>query len=93
LGRARGSRYPNNEGELEKRKAILNALVKDIEDGPSPDGIAANTDDVTNEYYTLTQEEKEALISGDIQKIENWVSSLDRRQAIWLLCRLIKESW
>jgi len=93
LGRARGRRYLNNEEKLEKRKAILNALAKATEDGPPLGEIAANTDDITNEYYTLTKEEMEALISGDMQKIENWVSSLDKRQASWLLCRLIKENW
>jgi len=93
LERARDRRYLNNEEKLEKRKAILNALAKATKDGPSLGEIAANTDVITNEYYTLTQEEMEALISGDMQKIEDWVSGLDRRQAIWLLRRLIKESW
>ena len=45
------------------------------------------------EYYDLTQEEKAALISGDIRKIEEWVGKLDSRLATWLWCRLSQEKW
>jgi len=44
-------------------------------------------------YYTLTSEEKAALMSGDIRKIESWVGKLDKRQATWLWCRLSQEKW
>jgi hypothetical protein len=93
LGRTGDTRYLNDEERLKRRKAILTALAKATEDSTSLEEMAANGDDIKNDYYTLTQDEMEALISGDMQKIENWVSSLDRRHAIWLLCKLIKEKW
>jgi hypothetical protein len=34
----------------------------------------------------------EALVSGNMEQIENWVSNLDRRHANWLLRWLVKES-
>lgn len=43
-------------------------------------------------YYTLTKDEVEALINGNMEKIESWVSNLDRRHATWLLRWLIKEN-
>ena len=74
----------------------MTALAKVTDDIPSlesPDDSAAATGDVTNDdYYTLSQEEMEALINGDMSKIESWVSNLDRRHAIWLLRWLIKET-
>jgi len=92
LARIRNRRHPEDEERRNKRKAILAALVKATEDGLPQDEMPANTDETTNGYYILTQAEMEALISGDIQKIEQWVSNLDRRHAIWLLSQLIKES-
>lgn len=46
-----------------------------------------------NEYYSLTNEERAALASGDIKKIESWVGKLDRELATWLWCRLSQEKW
>jgi hypothetical protein len=46
-----------------------------------------------NEYYSLTSEERAALASGDIKKIESWVGKLDRELATWLWCRLSQEKW
>jgi hypothetical protein len=92
LVKTRSRRHPEDEERLNNKKAILNALAKATSTGLSPDEMPVNTDDTTNKYYTLTQAEMEALISGDIQKIEEWVSGLDRRHAIWLLSHLIKES-
>jgi len=45
------------------------------------------------EYYTLTAEERAALASGDIRKIEAWVGKLDKELATWLWCRLSQEKW
>jgi len=45
------------------------------------------------EYYALTTEERAALASGDIRKIESWVGKLDRDLATWLWCRLCQEKW
>jgi hypothetical protein len=91
LGKARENRNFNYAGRLEKRQAILAALTKATADSSS---LAANTgepDNGNNGYYSLTHEEIAALINGDIEKIESWVSNLDRQQATWLLRWLIKE--
>jgi hypothetical protein len=91
LVKTKNHRHPRDEERLNKKKAIMVALAKATEDSLSSEELPANTDAVTSEYYTLTQAQMEALISGDIQKIEKWVSSLDRHHAIWLLTHLIKE--
>ena len=36
-------------------------------------------------------QERAALASGDIKKIESWVGKLDKRLATWLWCRLQQE--
>jgi len=41
----------------------------------------------------LTTEERAALASGDIRKIESWVGKLDKELATWLWCRLSQEKW
>ena len=45
------------------------------------------------EYYSLTAEERAALASGDIRKIESWVGKLDEELATWLWHRLSQEQW
>jgi hypothetical protein len=77
---------------IEKRNAILAALSK----ARGETLTACDTrDELTGDnqsYFTLTREELEALVNGNIEKVENWVSNLDRRHATWLLRWLIKES-
>jgi len=41
----------------------------------------------------LSHEEMDALISGDMAKIEAWVSNMDKNHAARLLHWLIKERW
>ena len=43
--------------------------------------------------YDLTNEEKAALLSGDIRWIEARVGKLDARLRTWLECRLQQEIW
>ena len=44
--------------------------------------------------YDLTTEEKVAIASGDIRKIESWVGGkLDERLKKWLIARLAQEKW
>ena len=43
--------------------------------------------------YDLTPEEKMAIASGDIRKIESWVGKLDERLKKWLIARLAQEKW
>ena len=55
--------------------------------------LAENPHEALKEYYSLTAEEKAALASGDIKKIEAWVGKLDEELATWLWCRLSQEKW
>jgi len=82
---------PDKAGSPEKRQAILAALNKVTADCPATDTPAGEPDDRVDGYYTLTLEELAALVSGDIKKIEDWVSNLDRHHATWLLRWLINE--
>jgi hypothetical protein len=91
LGRTKNNKSLNHAGGLEKREAILAALAKANADSSSSNGPAGELDDEINGYYTLTLEELTALVNGDIEKIESWVSHLDRPQATWLLRWLIKD--
>ncbi len=45
------------------------------------------------EYPELNGEQREALISGDIAKIESWVGTLNQQETAWLWCRLSQEKW
>jgi len=45
------------------------------------------------EGYNLNWGEKAALVSGDIQWIENRIGKLTETQKIWLNCRLQQERW
>jgi hypothetical protein len=89
LGRTRKRPTISHEARLEKRKAILAALTKVSGERPPSDPPPA--DNAANAYYTLSHEEMEALVSGNLAKIEDWVSNLDQRHATWLLRWLIKE--
>jgi hypothetical protein len=78
--------------KIAKRNTLLAALNKARGDR-NPSNISSDKlDSENNDYYILTKEELNALVDGNIEKIENWVSNLDRRQATWLLRWLIKES-
>jgi hypothetical protein len=82
----------SKEEAAKKKEAILSALTKASADYLSSKG----SDDTLNEpddYYTLSRDEMEALVNGDIEKIENWVSNMDRKHATRLLRWLIKERW
>lgn len=75
------------------REVILEILARAADDSIFLAQLADNPGEALAEYYTLTQEELAALISGDIKKIENWVGKLDKRHATWLWCRLSQEKW
>ncbi|GAI92696.1 unnamed protein product, partial [marine sediment metagenome] len=78
----------------EKRKVrILAVLARAADDSEFLARLAENPSEALNEYYTLTQEELAALISGDIKKIESWLGKLDKRHSTWLWCRLNQEKW
>jgi len=55
--------------------------------------LADDPQEALKEYYSLNSEERAALASGDIKKIESWVGKLDKELAAWLWCRLAQEKW
>lgn len=73
--------------------AILSVLARAADEPEFMSRLAENPHEALKEYYTLTQEQKTALASGDIQKIESWLGKLDKRLASWLWCRLCQEKW
>jgi len=80
----------------EKRKGkevILAVLARAADDSQFLAQLADNPTEALKGYYTLTQEEVAALVSGDIKKIESWLGKLDKRHATWLWCRLSQEKW
>jgi hypothetical protein len=91
LGRTRVNKSHGHAGSLEKKQAILGALARATGDGPSSEVPQNEPDDEVQGYYTLTLGEMAALVSGDMEKIENWVSHLDHPHATWLLRWIIKE--
>ena len=78
---------------LEGRKLVLEVLGRAAEDSEFLAQLADSPSEALADYYTLTSEEKAALASGDIKKIEGWVGKLDERLATWLWCRLSQEKW
>jgi len=55
--------------------------------------VRAAADLGTVEVVADKMELVQALISGDIRKIESWLGKLDKRHATWLWCRLSQEKW
>ncbi len=81
------------EERLKGREAILAVLARAADDSQFLARLADDPGEALTEYYTLTQEEIAALVSGDIKKIESWLGKLDQRHATWLWCRLGQEKW
>jgi len=78
---------------LRERKVVLEVLARAADDSDFLARLADNPTETLSEYYSLTQEEVAALVSGDIKKIESWLGKLDHRHATWLWCRLSQEKW
>jgi len=86
--------YPvTPEERVKRREAVLAVLARAAEDSEFLAQLAENPEEALAGYYTLTQEEVAALISGDIKKIESWLGKLDKKHATWLWCRLQQEKW
>ena len=81
------------EEEQKRKETILTVLARAADDSEFLARLAENATEALGEYYTLTQEEVAALVSGDIKKIEGWLGKLDQRHATWLWCRLSQEKW
>jgi hypothetical protein len=75
------------------KEAILDVLARAADDPEFMRRLADDAGKTLQEYYTLTSEERAALASGDIRKIEKWVGKLDARLATWLWYRLSQEKW
>ena len=78
---------------LSGKEAIMDVLGRAADDPAFMRRMADDAGKTLQEYYTLTPEERAALASGDIRKIEEWVGKLDSRLATWLLYRLSQEKW
>ena len=77
--------------DLTGKSEILSVLARVADEPEFMSRLAKNPDEALKEYYTLTQEQKMALASGDVQKIESWLGKLDKRLANWLWYRLGQE--
>ncbi|OGO61839.1 MAG: hypothetical protein A2Z36_01885 [Chloroflexi bacterium RBG_19FT_COMBO_48_23] len=78
---------------LTGRWAVLSVLARAADEPEFMSRLADNPHEALKEYYTLTREEKAALASGDIQKIESWLGKLDKRLSTWLWHRMSQEKW
>jgi hypothetical protein len=84
---------PGKKGKAASGKeAILEVLAKAADDHKFLARLAADPAKVLKEY-DLTLEEKAALASGDLRRIESWVGKLDKRLSTWIWCRLQQEKW
>ena len=72
--------------------AILAVLDRAAQDNAFLARLAENPTDALKDYE-LTIEERAALASGDIRKIEAWTGKLDERLKTWLVLRLAQEKW
>jgi hypothetical protein len=75
------------------KEAILEILGRAADDTNFLAQLADNPEKALSEYYVLSWEERAALASGDIKRIESWVGKLDKRLATWLWCRLSEMKW
>ena len=71
---------------------ILNVLAKAADDHKFLARMAEDPGKVLEEF-DLNSEEKAALASGDLRRIESWVGKLDKRLSTWIWCRLQQEKW
>ena len=83
----------HTEEALAGKEAILSILARAADEPNFLSRLASDPQEALKEYYGLTWEERAALASGDIKKIEGWVGKLDKRLATWLWCRLSQEKW
>ncbi len=73
-------------------KVILEILERAADDNRFLARLAEDPGKVLKEY-NLTMEQKAALASGDIRRIESWVGKLDKRMRTWITCRTQQEKW
>ena len=89
---------PVEVAKKEERKApsgkdgVLAVLARAADDHKFLARLAENPVKVLLEY-NLTSDERAALASGDLRRIESWVGKLDKRLSTWIWCRLQLEKW
>ena len=83
----------DNKEEQSGREELLAILKRAATESEFLARLAENPMEALKEYYTLTSEEKAALASGDIRKIESWLGKLDQELTTWLWCRMSQENW
>jgi hypothetical protein len=74
------------------KEAILEVLARAADDHKFLARLAEDPARVLKEY-NLTSEERAALASGDLRRIELWIGKLDKRLSTWIWCRLQQEKW
>jgi hypothetical protein len=74
------------------KEAILEVLARAADDHKFLARLAEDPAKVLK-AYNLTSEERAALASGDLRRIESWVGKLDKRLSTWIWCRLQQEKW
>jgi predicted molibdopterin-dependent oxidoreductase YjgC len=72
--------------------AVLAVLDRAARDNAFLARLAENPGEALRDYE-LTAEQKAALMSGDIRRIESWLGKLDERLKTWLMLRLSQEKW
>ena len=77
--------------EAAGKLAILSVLEKVADTADLSNCPVENPSPTLKEYYTLTRDERTALATGDILRIQSWVGKLDKRLSTWLYCRLLPE--
>jgi hypothetical protein len=76
-----------------RKRELLAVLERAARESEFLAKLAEDPHEALSEYYSLTEEERAALASGDIKRIESWVGKLDKELATWLWCRLAQEKW
>lgn len=93
MGTSRENKQIDQEERQAKKQAILSALIKVSDDQQLLEGNPDVSALEPHDYYTLSRDEMDALIYGDMEKLGSWVSNMDRNHAARLLRWLIKERW
>ena len=74
------------------KEAILEILGRAADDHKFLARLAEDPAKALKEYK-LTSEERAAIASGDLRRIETWCGKLDKRLSTWIWCRLQQEKW